>query len=139
MGLLPSSTCCGPSCGTPWFLISEGYKTYLLLSRNFLTFWPRRGVDTPPWARDLIVTLARRRFGDALDEGALDLRFRGAHDRPKAGVAPVEGELDPGIRFFVEANPGHAEGDELCCLGVLDARLLASWPPRRLRHLAAAR
>jgi hypothetical protein len=119
-----------------WFLISKGYKTYLLLARNFPTHWPRRDAPTPPWARDLLIALARRRFGDALDDERLILRFEHDHERLKPDVAPVDdGETDPDIRFFVQANPGHAEGDELCCLGVVDARLALSWPLKRLRKL----
>ena len=34
-----------------WFLISKGYKTYLLLSRNFPTYWPRHDRETPHPAR----------------------------------------------------------------------------------------
>ena len=117
-----------------WFLVSKGYKTYLLLARNFATYWPRRDAPTPPWARELITTLARRRFGDALDEQALVLRFQRDHERLKPDVAPVAGQDDPDIRFFVRANPGHAEGDELCCLGVVDARLALAWPLKRLRR-----
>lgn len=119
-----------------WFLISKGYKTYLLLSRNFVTYWPRRDAETPPWARELLVTLARRRFGDALDPDTLVLRFPTDHERLGSNVAPVHDQHDPDIRFFVSANPGHAEGDELCCLGIVDARLALSWPLKRLRRAA---
>lgn len=118
-----------------WFLISKGYKTYLLLARNFPNYWPRKDEPTPPWVRGLITTLARRRFGDALDEEAGVLRFaEGTHERLKPQVAPTEGELDPDIRFFVEVNPGHARGDELCCVGVVDASVLLSFPLKRLRR-----
>lgn len=117
-----------------WFLITKGYKTYLLLSRNFTTFWPRRDAPTPPWARALLVRLATDRFGDALDPDAGVLRFAGDHERLKPGVAPTEGQTDPDIRFFEQANPGHARGDELCCLGVVNARLVATWPLRRARR-----
>ncbi|MEZ4320881.1 MAG: hypothetical protein R3F61_25615 [Myxococcota bacterium] len=118
-----------------WFLISKGYKTYLLLARNFPTHWPRRGAPTPDWARELLVTLATRRFGDALDPDALVLRFTADHERLRPDVAPVEQQEDPDIRFFATANPGHADGDELCCLGVVDAHLVMSWPMKRLERL----
>lgn len=121
-----------------WFLISKGYKTYLLLVRNFPTCWPRRDVQTPAWAHELLVTLAQRRFGEALDPATLVLTFPpGAHERLKPDVAPVHAQQDPDIRFFVQANPGHAEGDELCCLGVVDAALALSWPLKRLRRRRA--
>lgn len=120
-----------------WFLITKGYKTYLLLSRNFTTWWPRRDAPTPPWARALLLRLATDRFGDALDPDALVLRFDRDHERLKPDVAPTDGQTDPDIRFFAQANPGHADGDELCCLGVVNARLALTWPLRRLRRSVA--
>ena len=115
-----------------WFLISKGYKTYLLLAKNFVTFFPRRDVDTPEWAHQLIVTLARRRFGDALDPKRLTLHFDRDHEHLRPDVAPTSGQDDPDIAFFVQANPGHARGDELCCIGVVDARLMATYPLKQV-------
>lgn len=117
-----------------WFLISKGYKTYLLLSRNFVTFYPRRDQPEPVWATTLIRELATRRFGAALDPEALVLRFPADHERLRAGVAPAEGETHPDIRFFVARNPGHAAGDELCCIGVVDAKLILAYPLKLLRR-----
>ena len=119
-----------------WFLISKGYKTYLLLARNFVRFWPRRDEPMPPWVCELLTTLAQRRFGDALDPDALVLRFD-HHEHLRADVAPVDGQVDPDIRFFAEANPGHVQGDELCCLGVIDLQLMLAWPLKRLRRRTA--
>ena len=36
-------------------------------------------------------------------------------------IAPITAErlTDPHVRFFVERNSGHAQGDELCCLAPL--------------------
>jgi hypothetical protein len=115
-----------------WFLISKGYKTYLLLAKNFVTFYPRRGVETPAWARQLIVTLASRRFGAALDPERLTLHFEADHEHLRPDVAPTEGQQDPDIAFFVAANPKHATGDELCCIGVVDAKLMLTFPVRQV-------
>ena len=114
-----------------WFLISKGYKTYLLLTRNFATYWPRHDAPTPGWARALIVALARDRFGEALDEAALVLRV--AHGRLRRAVAPLDGLDDPDIRFFARANPNHAQGEELCCVGVVDTAFILGFPLRVLR------
>lgn len=119
-----------------WFLISKGYKTYLLLSRNFVTFFPDRRRATPSWAKELIQTLAQRRYGGALDPDRLVLRFDSEHEHLREDVAPAEGEPDPDIRFFVRCNPGHARGDELCCIGVVNSRLLLAYPLKLLRRRA---
>lgn len=119
-----------------WFLLSKGYKTYLLLARNFPTCWPRRDTPTPGWAHRLICALAARRYAEALDRDALILRFPGDHERLRDHVAPLHDLTDPDIRFFAERNPGHADGDELCCLGVVDRRLLLAFPLKVLRGTA---
>lgn len=121
-----------PGALVVWFLLTKGYKTWLLLSRNFVTYWPRRDRPMPADAREILGTLATARFGAAFDPATLVLRVEGRHGRLREGVAPVEGVDDPDVRWFVEANPGHAQGDELCCLGVVDATLLLTWPFRVL-------
>lgn len=118
-----------------WFLISKGYKTYLLLTRNFPDHWPRRDQPVPGWARELIDTLAAGRFGPLYEPETLLLRMHGEHGRLRPDVAPVDGQADPDIRYFVQANPGHAEGDELCCIGLVNARLVLGYPFKLLRRL----
>lgn len=102
-----------------WFLISKGYKTYLLLCRNFPEYWPRHDRETPPWQKELLTTLCREKFGSAFKEERGILKFDRPLGRLRVEVAPIEPAMlgDPDIRFFVERNPGHVQGDELCCLG----------------------
>ena len=104
-----------------WFLISKGYKTYRYLSLFFREFYPRHGVVTPPEFSNLINALAERKFGDRFDatQGIVRATEHGCHLR--AEVAPVLSHRlrDPDVAFFVESNPGHALGDELCCLAPL--------------------
>lgn len=124
-----------PFASTYWFLISKGYKTYLLLARNFPEHWPRPGTAMPAWETSLLDHLARERFGAAWrpDLGVIRL----VHDgRLRSGVAPAEGRtlLDPAVAFFVAANPGHAAGDELACLGRVRAWLPARYALRRHRR-----
>lgn len=124
-----------PTRPVVWFLISKGYKTYLLLSRNFPCHWPRAGATTPPWAKQLIDTLATERFGSAYDPGTGTLRFEQPMGRLRAEVAPIPDEAAPDIRFFVQRNPGHADGEELCCIGLVDARLMLTYPFRAVRRV----
>lgn len=122
-----------------WFLISKGYKTYLLLTRNFPDHWPRRDQPLPAWAQELIDTLASQRFGEAYDPATLVLRMHGEHGWLRPEVAPTLGQGDPDIRFFEQANPGHAQGDELCCIGLVNARLVLSYPPKLVGSLLRKR
>lgn len=120
-----------------WFLISKGYKTYLLLSRNFLEYWPRHDRPTPRSAAAILASLGRARFGDAYRQETGIIRFDPPGPRLEAWVAPVEpAALErPDVRYFLERNPGWAEGDELCCIGRVDLAMGMNY----LRRLVARR
>jgi len=104
-----------------WFLISSGYRTYRFLPLFFRDYYPREA-DVPRTAemKQLLDEIAITKFGDAYDPRTGVIRL--------ATPAPLRhGLSDPGmrmnnphVRFFVEANPGHAEGDELACLVKID-------------------
>ena len=104
-----------------WFLISKGYKTYRFLPVFFYEYFPRAGHPTLPWARRAIDALATARFPRSYDQDTGIIRAAGAGCRLRAGVAPISTRRlqDPHVRYFAERNPGHARGDELCCLAPL--------------------
>jgi len=120
-----------------WFLISKGYKTYLLLARNFPEHWPRHDRPTPSWQALLIDTLARERFGLEWrpKEGVL------RHDKPlgrlREDIAPIDDSLlsAPDIAFFVRRNPGYTRGDELCCIGRVGLDLWTSYMTKLARRV----
>ncbi len=122
-----------------WFLISKGYKTYLLLARSFLSFWPRRDAPMEAWQKELVDTLATKKFGDQYDAERGILRALEDGCRLKEHVAPVDPHVssDPDICFFAESNPGHVKGDELCCVGVVDAAQLVQYFAKLLRKRLA--
>jgi hypothetical protein len=106
-----------PTTPVFWFLISKGHKTYLLMRNNF-TSWPNRHEPTPPRARALLDHVARLKFPEHYDPARGVIRFPeclGAV-RPDHLDVPLEDGLDPEVRFFLEKNPGYAQGEELCCL-----------------------
>jgi hypothetical protein len=104
-----------------WFLISKGYKTYRFLPLFFHEFYPRHDRPTPAWANAVIGTLARQRYPGDYDARAGVVRAGAGKDRLRPGVAELttERQRDPHVRFFAERNPGHAAGDELCCVAPL--------------------
>lgn len=120
-----------------WFLISKGYKTYLLLARNFPEFWPRHDRATPRWQRRLLDALATEKYGEAWLPARGLLHFTLPQGRLRSGVAPIGAveRTDPHIRFFDTANPHAADGDELCCLGRVDVTLALNYVRRRLARL----
>jgi hypothetical protein len=102
-----------------WFLICHGYRTYLSMVRYFPDHWPHFERGLPQAKRALIDSLGRERFGTNWDPERGVVRF--GQDQPvlRTTVAPfTRAVLDlPEIRFFVAANPGYAEGDELAVIG----------------------
>jgi hypothetical protein len=96
---------------TYWFLISSGWRTYRFLPLFFREFYPR-DVGMKP----LLDRVAAAKFGEAYDARTGVVRL--ATPAPlREGVSdPAARMHDPHVRFFVEANPGHAEGEELACL-----------------------
>jgi len=104
-----------------WFLISKGYKTYRFLPLFFREFYPRHDREAPPEAQAVLDALAGGRFGSKYDAAAGVVRGGPGKDRLRPGVADLTpGRLrDPHVAFFARRNPGHASGDELCCLAPL--------------------
>lgn len=94
-----------------WFLISSGYRTYRYLPLFFRDFYPRDRSMKP-----LLDRVAAAKFADTYDARTGVVRL--ASPAPlRDGVSdPASRMHDPHVRFFVEANPGHADGDELACL-----------------------
>ena len=84
----------------------------------------RNRVDGPGQAA-ILDRLAKTRFPDAWRPERGVLVFDGDHGRLRAQVAPIDESLleAPDVRFFHERNPGHTQGDELCCIGRVDAAL----------------
>lgn len=104
-----------------WFLISKGFRTYRFLPVFFREFYPRFDAKTPAEVCQIIDVLAAGKFATAYDPSAGVIRNCGGACRLRPGMADVTParQCDPHIRHFIKMNPGHAAGDELCCLAPL--------------------
>ena len=100
-----------------WFFDTFSYKSYLLLPRNFRTFWPRYDQPTPEGEAALMDSLANHVYGPAWrpERGIV---VRSGQKRMRETTAPLilARDSDPNLEFFAKANSGHAEGDMLVCL-----------------------
>jgi hypothetical protein len=122
-----------------WFLISKGYRTYMLLANAFPRAVPRCDRAEDPALRAALDELAMTRFGPAyrVDTGVVHF----PHERVREGLAPITHRLleNPHVRFFTARNPGHAAGDELACLAevrLVDiARIVARLSAARMRRV----
>lgn len=104
-----------------WFLVSKGYRTYLLLANAFPRSVPRVGRPDDAALRSVLDELAAERFGDQYDRVRGVVRYTTPHERVRDGVAPVTATAldNPHVRFFIERNSEHADGVELACLAVV--------------------
>jgi hypothetical protein len=100
-----------------WFLISSGFRTYRYLPLFFREFYPTVDGETPRDMKTLLDAMARQKFGEAYDAASGVVRL--ATPAPlRAGVSDPDARVDRDrhVRFFLEANPDHARGDELACI-----------------------
>jgi len=104
-----------------WFLISMGYKTYRFLPLFFYEFYPRHDVPTPRSEQEILDAVASARYPTDYAPQSGVITPTDCRVCLRRGIADIEPHRlrDPHIRFFVEKNPGHSEGEELACIAPL--------------------
>lgn len=115
-----------------WFLISKGYKTYLLMANNFRDSFPRPERETPPFEQELRNQFYSEKFGDQYNPETGIVRFNTEDKcRLKEFVAPITDEMrerSPRLRYFETLNPRWNEGDELACITCVDFQAMIFTP-----------
>jgi hypothetical protein len=104
-----------------WFLISKGYKTYLLLANNFVNYYPHFKRENKQLA-DIATAYSSYLFGDYFDPKKKILDFGKEYQSLKGGVAEITADMCqrfPKIAFFNERNPTWDRGTELPCVGAI--------------------
>ena len=120
-----------------WLLLSKGYKTYLLLTNNFPTAFPRRSHVAPDSLVVLRNKVATEWWGAEYDATSEILTWADARDRVRSGVAALDPQTlaHPDIAWFVEKNPRWSEGQELVCFAEIDFALGARWIAKTVRRM----
>jgi hypothetical protein len=109
-----------PTAPVYWFLTSSGYKTYRFLPVFFREFYPTHRRPTPPGVKRVLDALGHLKFPAEYDaERGLVRSAAAAPLRPDVAQVTPQRLKNPHVAFFVEANPGHAAGDQLACLAEL--------------------
>ncbi|OUR93682.1 hypothetical protein A9Q84_19660 [Halobacteriovorax marinus] len=110
-----------------WFLISKGYKTYLLLANNFHEYYPRVNVNTPSDKLNIIESLSEKIYPNCFSRETGIISFDDDnHERLKQFVAPITDQItakNKKIKFFQDSNPNWEKGDELACIGKVSLAL----------------
>ena len=101
-----------------WFLISKGYKTYLLMANNFKTHYPRYETKTPPQYKRIMDIFYAQRFPQYYSPTSGLIEFESHSCSLKEKVAEITDDLlrNPRVQFFATKNPHWEKGYELSCL-----------------------
>ena len=104
-----------------WYLISKGYKTYLLMANNFSTHYPRYEKETPEQMKQIMDNFSQTLYPNEYDKKLGLIKFSGTtkKDCLKNGITPIDKRLlleNSRISFFVQKNPDWDKGDELACI-----------------------
>lgn len=102
-----------------WFLISKGFKTYLLLANNFFTFYPRHD-GHEPYLADIVDAYCEKFFPAYYNRERRILDFGHDYAPLKSDVAEITERMrqdNPSIRLFEDLNPEWRRGTELPCVG----------------------
>jgi hypothetical protein len=119
-----------------WMLMSKGYKTYLMMRRNFVHSFPNPQKPFPKHLEQVRDAFYTQKFGPAFDPSSGLITFHEPHGAVKHGIAePTASSLrDADVRFFVEANPNFSRGVELACLAEIR---LSTFPFLIQKHLVS--
>jgi hypothetical protein len=101
-----------------WMLISKGFKTYMMMKRNFISCWPRREGVTPVHLKEVQNAFYKMKFGSSYKKDLDLIVFEESKGTVKGDIASPsdEDKADMDIQFFLERNPKYSEGVELACL-----------------------
>jgi len=105
-----------------WFLISKGYKTYLLLTNNFYNYYPNVNGKDEKYRR-ITEQYCEQLFPEYFDKDKMLLDFGQSYVRLKGDVAEITPELKSAskhIAFFEKVNPSWRRGTEVPCIGACD-------------------
>jgi len=123
-----------PHRHTLWLLLTKGYKTYLLLTNSFDSYYPRLSKKTPQSIQILMNSIGKSLYSKAYDETTGLVKVKG-RDKLASFVAPIDADLcirEPKINFFQEKNPSWLDGEELLCVGNISFYLLFFFYPKKI-------
>lgn len=105
-----------------WLIITMGYRTYLIMAKNAVEYWPRYDRETPKDKKNLIDAISLKRFGSDYDPKTGVITPQNTNCTLGEHVAPMTADLLnlPQMKFFVKSNPNYEQGSELVNICRLD-------------------
>lgn len=104
-----------------WFLISKGFRTYRYLPLFFREYFPNCQSATPEDSLQILSALGRQIAPGQyhLESQIIRAGNQKEYVRPEYNDFANRSLPDRHVRYFLERNPRHDRGDELCCLAPL--------------------
>lgn len=101
-----------------WMLISKGFKTYMLMRRNFPRSYPSIAGETPADLAPTKHSFYSGKFGPNYNSDNSLIDFGRSLGRVKDQLAtPTARDMNnQDVRFFLSKNPRYHEGVELACV-----------------------
>jgi hypothetical protein len=101
-----------------WMLMSKGYKTYLMMRRNFSRSYPCRNVAIDSSVKLAMDFFYSRKFHSAYNPESLLIEFPCSKGAVKSSISRItETQLNnPEVKYFKEKNPNYDKGVELACI-----------------------
>jgi hypothetical protein len=101
-----------------WMLISKGFKTYMMMRKNFGCSFPREGRVPPALMQAIRSRFYAWKYGSAYNADSGLITFERSHGAVRGQMAaPKPYQLkDCDVRFFLEKNPSYMDGVELACI-----------------------
>lgn len=104
-----------------WFLLSKGFKTYLIMANNFQSYYPRTNRQIPEEIDRVRLHYYKQRYSQTncyFDEASgILIPEASQRMRLKQGVAsPPTKSGNAKIDFFLRQNPNWSQGEELACI-----------------------
>lgn len=102
---------------TYWVFMASTYLSYLVLPRNFVSYWPSRHETTPARALALMDAVMRRACTTGWDAASGVVKRSGGTNYLEGVIESASAVPDdPDIQFYAKCNPGQSRGDTLVCL-----------------------
>jgi hypothetical protein len=101
-----------------WMLISKGFKTYMMMRKNFGCSFPRESRALPSLMRSIRNRFYSWKYGSAYNAESGLITFEHSHGAVRGQLAePSAYHLkNPDVRFFLKNNPRYTDGVELACI-----------------------
>jgi hypothetical protein len=121
-----------------WFMISSTYRSYRLLPMLFAEFHRSPNRAMPATTARVLGHLVREKFGTEYDPATSVIRFANPTVFRSQDPTARPDRCDPWERFFLEANPGHENGDRLASLAELRVDNLTPLARRLIQRAGAS-